>query len=283
MNENDIDIQNDKIISMEKAEISRLINSFNAIKGYFDTTKRYMPQIAKLVFFIEEIIPLLNTIHVNLHKSTSMIPTATEKLDKVTSATEMAATEVMDIVDNVINRLNVMTENLDDIDAFVDEKSDLTNIKEKTETIRNEVNGSQDDLFSIMNALQFQDITTQQINSIASTIDVVHGALAELLKGFEDDGITIKARDAAFDPDAEFDFSRSAESQKMADEFLKESEKVDDLAPQSTESSSETSDSDSDNINHDIVFGKDGQPDINSILSQLNKKKNLDDSAEEKF
>ena len=43
---------------MQNAEVSRLINSFNAIKDYFDTTKKYMPQIAKLVVFIEEIIPL---------------------------------------------------------------------------------------------------------------------------------------------------------------------------------------------------------------------------------
>ena len=42
---------------MEKAEISRLINSFNAIKGYFDTTKKYMPQIAKLVFLRDHYFP----------------------------------------------------------------------------------------------------------------------------------------------------------------------------------------------------------------------------------
>src|SRR3989339_801890 len=105
---------------MEKAEVLRLINSFNAIKGYFDTTKKYMPQIAKLVIFIEEVIPLLNTIHSQLHQSTDLIPTATEKLDKVTSATEMAATEVMDIVDNVISRLNKMSESLDYIEQNID-------------------------------------------------------------------------------------------------------------------------------------------------------------------
>ena len=64
---------------MEKAEISKLINSFNAIKGYFDTTKRYMPQIAKLVYFIEEIVPLLNTIQDNLHQSSSLMPSAAKR------------------------------------------------------------------------------------------------------------------------------------------------------------------------------------------------------------
>ena len=126
--------------------------------------------LIKLVYFIEEIVPLLNTIHASLHQTNSMIPTATEKLGKVTSATEMAATEVMDIVDNVINRLNTMTDQLDSIENCGAEDCDSS---KQIAAIRAEIDGSQDDLFSIMNALQFQDITTQQINSIVSTIDTV--------------------------------------------------------------------------------------------------------------
>ena len=138
---------------MEKSEISRLINSFNAIKGSFETTKKYMPQIAKLVFFIEEVVPLLNSIHDEIHQSSKIIPTASEKLDKVASATEMAATEVMDKVDNVIERLDTITSNLDVIDEQIDKDDSLSHLKEKTNVIRQELDGSQDDLFSIMNAL----------------------------------------------------------------------------------------------------------------------------------
>ncbi len=286
---------------MEKAEISRLINSFNAIKGYFDTTKRYMPQIAKLVFFIEEIVPLLNTIHENLHQSSSLIPGATAKLDKVTSATEMAATEVMDIVDNVINRLNNMSESLDTLDENVEKGFDKAVFSEKTKVLREEIDGSQDDLFSIMNALQFQDITTQQINSIASTIENVYVKLSELLKGFEDDAFDFKnIKNVSFDPNAEFDFDRSAESQKMADEFMKNgaaSISAEDLAEETVEEApaetapavepapepepepepevqAEASDA-SDDIG-DIVLGEDGQPDIQSIMNQLNANKKND-------
>ena len=206
---------------MEKAEISRLINSFTAIKGYFDTTQKYMPQIARLVVFIEEVIPLFDAIQDNLKQSSSLIPKASEKLGKVTSATEMAATEVMDIVDNVIERLNKMSENINVIEENLSAESAEV-IKEKTALIREEIDGSQDDLFSIMNALQFQDITTQQINGISETIENVHFKIAELLSGFQDEGISLlDVKKAAFDPNAEYDFDRSAESQKMADEFIK--------------------------------------------------------------
>ncbi|MCD6308102.1 MAG: protein phosphatase CheZ [Candidatus Latescibacteria bacterium] len=278
---------------MEKAEISRLINSFNAIKGYFDTTKRYMPQIAKLVYFIEEVVPLLNTIHSNLNQSTSLIPSATEKLDKVTSATEMATTEVMDIVDQVIERLNVMTETLKEIEDTDEEKIDISVLKEKSAKIHEQIDGSQDDLFSIMNALQFQDITTQQINAIASTIDQVNRRLSELLKGFEDEGIDLsQIRDVAFDPDAEFDFERSAHSQKMVDELLKG-----DSGPEAEETAGDTDekekpvqadpeestavradetqeDENIDDLETDVPIGDDGQPDISAIMNHINTGEN---------
>ena len=70
-----------------------------------------------------------------------------------------------------------------------------------------------------MNTLQFQDITTQQINSIVSTIDTVNQKISELFKGFETEGIKDRKidRSVTFDPNAEFDFDHSAESQHLAD------------------------------------------------------------------
>ena len=145
----------------------------------------------------------------------------------------MAATEVMDIVDNVIERLNKMTTGLDVIDEKTGTSADSDFIKEKTSKIRAEIDGSQEDLFSIMNALQFQDITTQQINSINETFDTVQNRLAKLLKGYKDDGITVsEIIKTAYDPNAEFDFERSAESQKNADEYLEKQKKMNRLMHQ---------------------------------------------------
>jgi len=264
---------------MEKSEISRLISSFNAIKDFFDTTKQYMPQIAKLVFFIEEIIPLLETIHLDLHQTTTLMPSATEKLGKVTAATEIAATEVMNIVDNVIIRLTNMSDSLEQLESKSEEGIDAAFLKEKTSEVKNEIDKSQNDLFSIMNALQFQDITTQQINSIISTIDVVNGKISDLLKGFDDDGKVIGSikREVAFDSNAEFDFDRSAKSQRVADDYLKMKKKdviVDagntsgsDVSPDADKEMTEES---SELYDKEIIFDEDGQPDISSIKNQLN-------------
>jgi chemotaxis regulatin CheY-phosphate phosphatase CheZ len=261
---------------MEKAEITRLIDSFNAIKGYFDTTKRYMPQIAKLVFFIEEVIPLLQTIHKNLHVSTEMIPSASEKLGKVTSATELATTEVMDIVDNVIARLNTMSTYLDEIEEQASNPASGDLIKGKISDIRNEISGSQDDLFSIMNALQFQDITTQQINSIGSVIDSVHTKLTELLKGFDEEGLNLGLmKQQSFDPDAEFDFSCSAESQQLVDEFIKLKKKGVDIDTVNIDSiTADTQGTQDSDLIDMVILGEDGQPKIDLLIDRLKSQKN---------
>ena len=262
---------------MEQAEVARIINSFKAIKGYFDTTRKYMPQIAKLVVFIEEIIPLLNNIQTDLHQSTALIPKATEKLGKVTSATEMATTEVMDIVDAVIERLNRMTAA---VDALEEGTGDAANDEQKAHfgQLREEIDGSQDDLFSIMNALQFQDITTQQINAIGETIDAVHLKLNDLLRGFQEEGISLrKVKQVAYDPEAEFDFNRSAESQEMADMLLKGSTAGKDGAKNDDADADSPEPADDSAGTMGIVIGPDGQPDISMIMNELNGKKADDD------
>ncbi len=277
---------------MEKAEITRLVDGLTSIQSHFDTMKIYMPQIAKLVFFISEIVPLLNIIHDNLHQTNSLMPAAAEKLGKVTDATELAATEVMDIVDNVIKRLNAMTASVDAIEAAGDNTGE---VMENAGIIRREIDGSQDDLFSILNALQFQDITTQQINGIMSTIDTVNVKINELLKGFDEDGLGAeKLRNVAFDPNAEFDFNRSRESQVMADTIIREGaghqtvepaggettdrladgDKQDETAPERVAGTGPDSSGESaGKIADEIVFGEDGQPDISSILGQINSHK----------
>jgi hypothetical protein len=232
-----------------------------------------MPQIAKLVFFIEEIIPLLQTIHSSLHQSTELIPSATEKLGKVTSATEMATTEVMDIVDNVISRLNSMSSNLDNIEENAGKPDAVSSLNEKITEIRNEINGSQDDLFSIMNALQFQDITTQQINSIGSVIESVYGKLSELLQGFDDDGRALGiVKTGTFDPNAEYDFDRSAETQKIVDEILRLRENGVDLNTKDINAIRDLvgkKEQEEEPLDDMIVMGEDGQPKVDMLINRL--------------
>jgi len=130
---------------MEIVIISRLLKSFIAIEDFFVTTKRYMLHIIKMVFFIEEVVPLLHTIHANLHQT-------------------------------------LMNKRRCKIDSNLLSGDNAVNIKKRGLMIRTEIDSGQEDQFSIMNTLQFYDITTQMINSVASTTDNVKFKAFELLE-----------------------------------------------------------------------------------------------------
>ena len=208
----------------------------------------------------------------------------------------MATNEVMNIGDNVIERLTKMSGTVNEIDGHIDNGDDGAIVKEKTALLSEEIDGSQEDLFSIMNALQFQDITTQQINSISSVIDNVQIKLAELLQGFDGEKVQApRKRDVSYDDNAEFNFSVSSDAQRLADEFLKIQQQTNDIEDVLAEDgdtdtenvtlgddgqpditailkemeSVKTEKNDNDQVEPDIIFGEDGQPDISAILGQI--------------
>lgn len=94
----------------------------------------------------------------------------TEKLRLVTSATEVAATDIMDSVDRAL--------------ALVDrlETRDGADTSEEAFAVRG---GIRDELFSVMTHLQFQDITTQQINHASAMLTEVEDRLAVLTQIFD--------------------------------------------------------------------------------------------------
>ena len=95
----------------------------------------------------------------------------TEKLREVTSTTEVAATDIMDAVDRALG----LVDELDTEDA-----------KAGAETARaGELRAAlRDELFGVMEALQFQDITTQQINYASSVLNGTEQRLAQLANLF---------------------------------------------------------------------------------------------------
>ena len=95
-----------------------------------------------------------------------------DKLREVTSATEDAATNIMDACD----RANSLVDELDGIDA--EETSDRT----KSAAIRGSL---RDELFQMMGALQFQDITSQQLAHASAVLDEMEQRLIEVAKLFD--------------------------------------------------------------------------------------------------
>jgi chemotaxis regulatin CheY-phosphate phosphatase CheZ len=116
-----------------------------------------------------------------------------EKLQLVTSATEVAATDIMDSVDRAL--------------AMVDqlETRENADLSDDANAIRAAL---RDELFAVMTRLQFQDITTQQINHASAMLGEMESRLAALSQVFDPRALGFAVEEEApmtagtFDPQA---------------------------------------------------------------------------------
>ncbi len=140
------------------------------------------------------------------------LQTTHDKIREVTSATEDAAINIMDACD----RATQMVDELDTIDA------EATPDREKAAGIRGTL---RDELFLMMGALQFQDITSQQLAHASSVLVEMEQRLLDVARLFDhnvDVSNVLNKSDApdalTFDPNAT---TRDAEGrQALADEIF---------------------------------------------------------------
>ncbi len=139
------------------------------------------------------------------------LQTTHDKIREVTSATEDAATNIMDACD----RASQLVDELDTIDAA--ETPDRQKAVEVRSTLR-------DELFMMMGALQFQDITSQQLAHASTVLVEMENRLADIANLF-DSSISVERPlaslaidEKSFDPNAT---TRNAEErQHLADEIF---------------------------------------------------------------
>ena len=100
-----------------------------------------MPQLVKVVQFLEAVARILNQMYDSVSKSSNTMSKADEQLDKVTDTTEVAATEVMDVVDRSMVRVERITDHIARLKGAVeDEDRFVSRLSSKIEAI-GEMNG----------------------------------------------------------------------------------------------------------------------------------------------
>ena len=222
----------------------------------------FIPFMEELFAFIEETAPRLDEINSVIKDNLKRMPNASKQLSKVTQATEMASTEIMDTVDrvnaelfkvvkeleNFRNNQRQLTDNpitllktlseaiangkdlspfLVDIQQFIDRNNDIKNNEHITivTNVIEHVQNISDDANTIINSMQIQDITAQQLAAVNNLIENIQVRLSEVMnkmsskeltairnasfKNKSDDDLlvdTIKTsklhRNIAYDPDA---------------------------------------------------------------------------------
>lgn len=100
-----------------------------------------------------------------------------DKLREVTSTTETATTDLLDGFDRALAIL-------DGIDASLGTDTDTRECSEKVDELR-------DELHRMMNILQFQDITSQQLTYVASVLGDAEERLSTVIDLFDSTGIAV--------------------------------------------------------------------------------------------
>ncbi len=175
-------------------------------------------ELKELTGSISGLMEAIKYIRETVSSSLQNLPKASEKLEKITGETELATNELMDILDKLNNSdtvvdglVNELAEKLPDGD---DSQETLTKIKSILEE-------NAESHTKILETLQFQDLTTQQINYVASLIDKIEEEISMLHSAFSgDDIIRRKKKDVAFDANA--DYSKPGQGQDDVDSILGE-------------------------------------------------------------
>lgn len=227
----------------------KLFEKLDDLKTIFVYGQRVIPVIQSIIDFMRETVPLLENINASIAESTNKIPKAKDHISDVTQATELATTEILDLVDTIsedlkdssdqlnelkqdnINKLN----ELDEIITSVDNPK----IKEKLEKLKSEFNSNSlidqlleklskanNETYNITISLQVQDITSQQLAAVNHLIESVQERLSSLINTLDEnelkdvklDNGSHYPEDVSFDPHASY--KSQTTKQKMADAII---------------------------------------------------------------
>ncbi|MGB9591331.1 MAG: chemotaxis protein CheZ, partial [Candidatus Kryptoniota bacterium] len=208
---------------------------------------------------VHDMVPLLEEINTSLEESTNKMPRVSSQLDKVTQATELATTEILDSVEKMNDKIKTLSasfetavKNINEFRRIEDHTMELLTAElakshpdllkalqglyQQKQTYLNTIYNDaallqksirlvREESMEIMISLQVQDITSQQIAAVNHLIDSVQQRLSGLISRFkvgEGDLLEqLDAKEVAFNPDATYD--RSDSKQKVVDNLIKQS------------------------------------------------------------
>lgn len=190
-------------------------------------------EMKSIPFSLQEIEKILMDIINSIHKNRSdledsvnvLIKNTSSQLTKVTEATGEATSNIMDITDKLVEDQNFMTAELSKLKEAIapDNKVALALV----ENLVGKIQEDQANTYQIWDFLQFQDITTQQIEYAYNLLRETESKLIKVsdrLGGLDDVNMNvIEEHNTAFDPDANFDFegNRQDEIDDLINSFNK--------------------------------------------------------------
>ena len=229
--------------------MTTLFSRLDDLKKVFIYGEKLLPVIHSLGVFMKETVPLLENINRSIAESTVKIPKAQNQISSVTNATELATTEILDLVDMLNSDLVTIENSVKNFLIQDKEKREFLKSlipylkKEKAEDFinnflnKNECSKKLSDTISLVQkmkndtnditlSLQVQDITAQQLATVNHLIESVQEKLSGLISDFDKNHIEtphIEFSDvsvnATFNPSARY--TKSNVTQQEADSIFK--------------------------------------------------------------
>jgi chemotaxis regulatin CheY-phosphate phosphatase CheZ len=232
--------------------MSDLFERLNDLKTVFKYGQKLIPIIQSIIDFMKETVPLLEDINTSIADSTSKIPRAKDQIDNISSATELATTEILDIADSISNDLDKIKQefklleqkeikrqeiwcgiknllkNEKNAQELIKEYEQLDNFLPLVKNFGKVFDKINNDVYNITLSLQVQDITSQQLAAVNHLIESVRQRLSSLIIHLDEtelnniDSVQIDSNnDSAFNPEAKY--TKSQENQDLADVLVNQS------------------------------------------------------------
>lgn len=186
--------------------------------GQNELSRQAMEDFVHLVKSVNNMIHNFRSIRKPIVESSKSMPIASEQLDKVTFETEKATHQMLDLIEGITER---DAETAELVGNLLQDTPDIPEAaKPHLNQIKTNAEACQNDSFLLMDALQFQDITTQQINHANTILGEIEAKLQSLLEMI---GETFEIRSnkeyRPHDPNATT--QEGVKRQQIVDELLK--------------------------------------------------------------
>ncbi len=181
-------------------------------------------ELASLTQSVNGLVDNLHRMKSPLVESHDKVPQATNQLDKISQQTEAATNRMLDVIEQITQREQQIITGLQHIGEEVAGQPAAKKIDELCELANTNMN----DAYAVMDALQFQDITAQQMDHAASLLEEIETKLKNILQTMGADAKTLTQFDTAkkirtYDPHADL-FERKTE-QAVIDSLFEKTKK----------------------------------------------------------
>lgn len=184
---------------MRDIDIKQLLQKSQELKALFVLGQRVIPFLEEMFRFIEEISPILDVINTSIEDNLQKMPKASMQLSKVSEATELATTEIMDTLDGLVLKSNTISTNLRGLSGQVGAQATQDSATAEATITQSEqlLNSIREDANTIIMALQIQDITSQQLAAVNHLLETVQKRLSEIMKEFREPDLESPAAESA--------------------------------------------------------------------------------------